>query len=114
MAIVTRGLGQPEDGALVALGLAVVEQVPGAITAILSGSSSVTASLTSTSVEPETPAGGFPFGEVVVLPPYRPAVVGEMSARLAGSSNVTAAIDFTIDADLLVAQLTDALLLQLV
>lgn len=114
MALVTHGLGQPEDGALVALGLAVSEQVPGALVALLAGSSSVSATLDSTTIAPEQPAGGFPFGQVVVLPPYRPAVVGDLVATLAGSSSVTASLDFAIDTDLLVAQLTDALLLDLV
>ena len=46
MAIVVRGLGLPEDGALVVGGLGVSEADPNAMFATLAGSSSVSASLT--------------------------------------------------------------------
>lgn len=56
MAIVVRGLGLPEDGALVAGGLGVSESNPGAITATLSGSSSLTATLTASDATPSVVA----------------------------------------------------------
>ena len=46
MAIVARGLGQPEDGAIVVGGLGTVEVDPHAMSAVLSGTSSIVATLT--------------------------------------------------------------------
>lgn len=56
MSIVARGLGLPEDGALVAGGLATSEADLNAMSAALSGSSSLTATLTAAGITSETPA----------------------------------------------------------
>lgn len=56
--IVTHGLGQPDEGAIVTLGMGASEPAPlGAISATLSGSGSLTATLTATGEETPTTAG---------------------------------------------------------
>lgn len=71
--IVTHGLGQPDEGAIVALGMGASEPAPpGAMSATLSGSGALTAALTATGEETPTTAGGgkqFPplFAEVDYL-----------------------------------------------
>ncbi len=58
MAIVARGLGLPEDGSLVAAGLGTTEADPNAMVAALSGSGSITATLTAADDTPDTTEGG--------------------------------------------------------
>lgn len=56
--IVTHGLGQPDEGAIVALGMGASEPAPpGAMSATLSGSGSLTAALTATGEETPVTAG---------------------------------------------------------
>jgi hypothetical protein len=126
MAIVARGLGQPEDGALVAGGLGTSEPAPagsisatiagtssltaeltaatpsGAMAVAIAGTSSLTAVLTATGVQPGQPSGG---NTSPWLSFKRGAIAGEMSARLAGSSFLTADLDFSIDFDAELEQL---------
>jgi hypothetical protein len=104
MAIVSRGLGLPEDGAIVAAGLGVTEQVPGAMTATLAGVGTLTAALTYTGgAEPDTGLSG-PRTAVRIIPPkFKPprhrkplVVVGHMTARLTGTGTLTAELGFEI------------------
>ena len=114
MSIVTRGLGQPEDGALVALGLGLSTAVEpdGIMACVAAGSGSMTCTL---STSTRTVGGAPSFGPVVVIPPTRkPTTYADLAATITGSSSVSATLDYSLNVDLLVAQLTDALLLDLV
>lgn len=104
MAIVARGLGQPEDGALVAAGLGTAEPAaPGTMSAQLVGTGSLTATAsTDTGVAETPPSGGSPFPP----PWYGPRVVPtrpkpprkktrrtqpvDLAATVQGGSTVTA------------------------
>ena len=99
MSIVTRGLG---GGSLVAGGLGFDEEAPpGELAALITGTGTVTATLSSTSGEPpaDTPSGGgggrnwFPSSRqpVAVTPP--PRVFVNASALLTGSASVTASAE---------------------
>lgn len=119
MAIVAHGLGQPEQGAIVAGGLGATEVDPNALRAVLSGSGAILATLTDGATpEPPAPAGtgspGFQ-GWVIPVPQQAPkAKPGHLVATLTGTSSLTASIDFTIDPDQLAYELSVALLLDLV
>ena len=107
MAIVARGLGQPEDGALVVGGLGTVTVGPNAMSATLTGTSTLTATLTAGDVEPPVVGGGAPGGarvRFVQLPPLvnQPRSI---SATLTGSGELTAHLDFTVDFDAELEQL---------
>jgi hypothetical protein len=111
MAIVARGLGLPEDGSLVAAGLGTTEADPNAMVAALSGSGSISATLTATDDTPDTGSpeshGGITLARrrklaMDALKKSRPPLVipitpGPMTARLTGSSRLTA--DLTVDLD---------------
>lgn len=116
MAIVAHGLGQPEDGALVALGFGIAGAEPNALRANLGGSSTVTARLEDGAAPAAVAAGSPHFrGWVIpVLPTAEKPTVAPLAASLTGSSTLTARIDFTIDPDQLAYELTVALLLDLV
>lgn len=112
MAVVGRGLGQPEDGALVTggLGLAGVAD-PNAMSAHLSGSGTVTADLTAAVTILPPLFGGGP-----ARPKARPkAHVANGTAALAGAGTVSASLtfvdhwqatdDFNINVELLLLEL---------
>jgi hypothetical protein len=122
VAVVVGGLGQPEKGAIVALGLGAAEANPNALRATLVGSCAITATLTDGSTptpeQPTTSGGG---GRYLSVPkPPRPFTIvpiivpAPMVAHLSGSSRLTARIDFEIDPDALARELALALLLDLV
>ena len=96
MAIVVRGLGLPEDGALVAGGLGVSESNPGAITATLSGSSSLTATLTAGDATPPPVPSGNGGSHGARLYRRKPTAI---SARLVGSSSLRADLSFVANFD---------------
>jgi hypothetical protein len=121
VAVVVGGLGQPEKGAIVALGLGAAETDPNALRAILVGSCTITATLTDGSTPaPEQPTTGGGGRYLSVQKPPRPFVIvpiivpAPMVAHLSGSSTLTARIDFEIDPDALARELALALLLDLV
>lgn len=101
MAIVAQGLGQPEDGALVAGGLGLTEQVAGAITAHLTGGGTLTATLTATGTTGGHPAGGATRTFYIPAPP--PRIVAPIAAHLSGSGDLYAwvtAEDYETDDEL--------------
>ena len=100
MAIAARGLGLPEDGALVVGGLGTVEVDANAMSATLNGASTLTATLTADAEQPVTPpAGGGNTMPSLSFPRKRKTIVGVMAATLNGTSTLAADIDFTIDFD---------------
>ncbi len=97
MAIVARGLGLPEDGSLVAAGLGTTEADPNAMVAALSGSGSISATLTAAGGSVSTPS---PHGKWDgMLQPPRRRRVGAMGAELSGTAPLTAEITFTVNFD---------------
>lgn len=94
MAIVARGLGQPEAGAIVSDGLAATEPAaPGSISATLTGTSTLTADLTATGAV-------LPSGRFLAAPwLLERKQVAAMSATLTGSSSLSAHLDFSTDFD---------------
>jgi len=123
VAIVTGGLGQPEEGSLVAGGLGISETNPNALRAVLSGSGAIVGTLTdggAPAPAPEPPAVGH-----VIRRPYRylqpPPLTREPDpipvsavAHLSGSGRMTGRLDFTLDADYLAWRLAEALLLEMI
>lgn len=107
MAIVVRGLGLPEDGALVVGGLGVSEADPNAMFATLAGSSSLSAALTAGGSTPTVAGGsistrrprhyGYATRPIFIV---HKATRAPIKASLSGSSLLTADITFTIDFDL--------------
>jgi hypothetical protein len=121
VAIVTGGLGQPEEGALVVGGLGATETDPNALRATLGGSCTIVAVLTDggtpAPAPPRTGGGGYYQPRPVPAkkkPRKRKPIPANAAAHLHGTSNVYARIDFTIDPDQLAYELTVALLLDLV
>lgn len=123
MAIVSRGLGQPEAGAIVTAGLGVSETDPNALHAHIYGTSSVLADLTGTGgnelaatltgtstltaeltaetvVSPGGGGGGggrsWPIPLKRPRPELRPA---PLAAHLYGAATLTAELTFTVDFD---------------
>lgn len=117
MAVVLGGLGQPERGSLAAFGLGAAESDPNAMRAALSGSCSITATLTGVdNNEPATATGkpAFRSSWVRPIPQYPRATPSALAAHLTGGSDVTASLDFTLDADWLLEQFAAALVLDIV
>jgi len=117
VAIVAHGLGQPEQGAIVALGLGATEVDPNALRATLSGSGAITADLTDGGAPAPVAAGSPHFRTswvTPVLPQAPEPIPGRLEATLTGSGHLAAVIDFGIDADALAYELSLALLLDLV
>lgn len=95
MAIVARGLGLPEDGALVVGGLGVSEADLNAMFATLAGSSTLTATLAAADVTPTPPPfanGGGSTGSLLLRRK-------NMSARLSGWSSLRADLTFSANFD---------------
>lgn len=106
MTVATGGYGLPEEGSLVTGGMGASEPAaPGAISATLTGTGSVTAAITSTDQVPGVTFGGG------ASRPLR--TIGVLSADLSGSSRLTAAIDFDVT-PLAWQQLEALLLLEMV
>lgn len=136
MAVVLGGYGQPEESPLVTGGLGLAGAAPpGALRATLRGEGSLAGTLT---------AGGSPTADMAAtlagagalagtltdanapdtggwgpLPQYRPPrrrepIPAHAAALLAGTSSLTADLDYAIDPDALLADLASALLLDLV
>lgn len=119
MAIVAHGLGQPEDGALVAGGLGIAESDPNALRAVLSGSGTLTASLANGTPQPEPPrrSGQAARYRPFVYPKPAPspaAIPAPMVAHLSGSSALQSSLNFVIDPDYVATELAQWLLLDLV
>jgi hypothetical protein len=100
VAIVARGLGQPEDGALVAAGLGTAEPAaPGAMAALIVGVGTVTATLVGdTGTPPEQPDRVGVFHARPQMPPLRPAplhYITDTAAHLTGGASVTATLTAT-------------------
>lgn len=94
MSIVANGLGQPEQGAIVAAGLGASEPAaPGAISAHLTGTASVTATLTAVGGS----AGLRRSGRRRIT--YTVATPGYMHATLTATASVAADIEFTVNFD---------------
>lgn len=101
MAIVVRGLGLPEDGALVAGGLGVSESDPNAMAATITVVGLLSGSLTDGNTG-LTVAAGSPGGRplFVLYPPKPPRVrPGLMAADLVVTSSLVADLDFLFDFD---------------
>lgn len=80
MAIVTRGLGQPEDGSIVAGGLGATEPDLNAMVAVITATGSLTGTLTATGEEPtDDYAGHFLSG--IELARKRKAAVDQLKKR---------------------------------
>ncbi len=96
--IVTHGLGQPDEGAIVALGMGASEPAPpGAISATLSGSGAISATLTDGAAPVAQGGWGWTQHHIDLLHAQqaleqqpRPPIVGELSANLHGASRVFA------------------------
>lgn len=120
MAIVSGGLGLPEEGALVVAGLGATTTDTNAIAATLAGSSTLSASLTDGSTPTPPPATG---GGGVWYPPSRlpkrerpriTAIPVDISAKLAGRGSLAADLTYEIDTGALLAEMASALLLELI
>ena len=99
MAIVARGLGLPEDGAIVAGGFGTVEVDPNAMSATLTGSGTILATLSVADTGPVyTLAGGARRQRFI---PTR----GEMAATLTAAITLTGDLDFTVNFDAELEQL---------
>lgn len=127
MAIVARGLGLPEDGSIVAGGFGTVEvdanamsatltgvgvltaeltaNSANAMVATLTGSSTITAELTYTGTPTEVPSTGGGNTMPSLSFKKRKPRPGWIGAELAGTSTLTADIDFTINFDAELEQL---------
>ena len=90
--IVTGGLGLPEEGSLVTGGMgATAPELPGAISATLTGTGTVTAYLADGSTpEPEPSGGSWPLHYFTPQPAPVTTTVGHLAATLTGSSRVFA------------------------
>ena len=99
MAIVARGLGQPEDGSLVAGGLGTTEPDLNAMVASLSGSGTITATLTATTTVVATGGHSGKWDGILQPPRRRQTVAAFMSADLHGSSRLHAEITFSANFD---------------
>lgn len=113
MAIVARGLGQPEDGALVAGGLGRSTggggATPGPMVAALVGTGTLTGELTATgSIVGGSPGGALPPGyfQWPSQRPQRPQTKPrQMVATLGGIGTLTGDLGFTVDFDAELEQL---------
>lgn len=105
MAIVARGLGLPEDGALVAGGFGTVEVDSNAMTAALTGSTATVVATLTAAGDTATVGvfGGAKFIEPrhLVWPavPKKPKQARPITATLTGSGRIVATLDYTIDFD---------------
>lgn len=94
MSIVSSGLGQPEQGALVAGGLGLSEPVaPGSISAALNGSATITATLTA--VSGAIRAAGNRRNRRTYFTP----TVANISAAITAGATLSADIEFTANFD---------------
>lgn len=124
MAIVARGLGQPEDGPIVAGGLGINGGAPSGsfrnMAATITATASLTATLeTSGAPEPELPpTGGGVYARRRHRAPARPLLlttplgdIALIGATIAGSSTMTAVLvaDMNFDADLELLMLVGAI-----
>lgn len=96
MAIVAHGFGTPEAGALVVLGLGAAEVDENAIAAHLTGTSTVTGTLTATTASDET-GGGYEWRPLTR--PVPPRIAWPITARLSGGSTLTADLVGVFDFD---------------
>lgn len=99
--IVTHGLGQPDEGAIVALGMGASEPAPpGAMSATLTGSGALTATISDGGTPPVETGGGWGWTQhhidllhaqqALEQQQPRPPVVGVLSANLRGTCRVFA------------------------
>lgn len=97
MAIVAHGFGTPEAGALVVLGLGATEADQNAIAAHLTGSASLSATLTVSSADAEQPAAGYEWRPLTR--PVPPRIPWPITARLTGGSALAADLVGVFDFD---------------
>jgi hypothetical protein len=102
MAIVTRGLGLPEDGAIVAGGLGTAEVNANAMAATLTGSSTLVATLTATGSPPPPTSGGGGVRSTPIIPRAKPV---NITACLSGRATIRATLTYTINFDAELEQL---------
>jgi hypothetical protein len=98
MAIVVRGLGQPEAGSLTLGGLGTSEQTEGAITAALVGSTTLTATLTATAAATSDAGGSDLLRWVPYTPPtptrYRVPITATLTGAGALTGDLVGVFDF--------------------
>jgi hypothetical protein len=97
MSLVTGGLGQPEQGAIVAGGLGAAEPTaPGAIAGTATGVATCTGTLTGTTSQPPPPIYGH-SGWTRPTPRPRPVRYGDMAGATSGTSTCVGRIDFSFN-----------------
>ncbi len=97
MSLVTGGLGQPEQGAIVAGGLGAAEPTaPGAIAGTATGVATCTGTLTGTTGQPSQPirGGGFVSPR---FPDREQKIYADLAGVAVGSASCTGGLDFSFN-----------------